>query len=172
MTKIKDTLTSILLILIVFWFVIHNVIEPKVITTPNLIYNAEKNENLKTYLAVALNAYGIRDIKIGIRYLTPKEQVLLSSPFAYTRAITQLNNGIYVISLIPTSEDETIRLIAHEIVHVKQLYDKRIVYNDTAFYWKGKNIINNIPPYKQRPWEIEALHKEDSIAEVIKDVIY
>lgn len=149
---------------------LNNVIKPKKITTPNTIYNIENNKELTKYLAVALNAYKIKGITIVIRYLTPEEINYLSSPTLFTSAVTQYKEGVYCISLIPTTEENSIRIIAHEIVHVKQLYDKRIIYNDTTFIWKGKKL-NSIPPYKERPWEIEAMTKEDSLANIINKEI-
>lgn len=172
MDKLKETLVAILVVVMITIIIIDKVIAPKEITTPNTIYNIEKNKELTNYVAVALNAYQIKGITLVIRYLSPEEQIFLSSPTGFTSAITQYKEGVYCISLINTTEENSIRLIGHEIVHVKQLYDKRIIYNDTSFIWNGKELFNEIPPYKERPWEIEALTKEDSLSEVIKEVIY
>lgn len=172
MDKLKETLIAILVVIMITIIFIDKVIEPKVITTPNTIYNVEKNKELTNIVAVALNTYQIKEITIIIRYLTLQEQINLATPTGFTSAITQYQKGVYCISLIETSEENTIRLIGHEIVHVKQLYDKRIIYNDTSFIWNGKELINEIPPYKERPWEIEAITKEDSLSKVIKEVIY
>lgn len=168
--NLSERLSSILMVIMVAMLLLNNVSKPKEITTPNIIYNVERNKELTKYLAVALNAYQIKNITIVIRYLSAEEFIFLSTPTGFTSAVTQYKDGVYCISLIPTSKENSIRLIAHEIVHVKQLYDKRIVYTDTSFAWKGKQL-KEIPPYNERPWEIEAIIKEDSLTKIINDEI-
>jgi hypothetical protein len=169
MDKLKETLVAILLVVMTSIIILDKVIAPKEITTPNTIYNIEKDKELTKYVAVALNAYQIKGITLVIRYLSLEEQIYLSTATGFTSAVTQYKEGVYCISLIPTTPENSIRLIGHEIVHVKQLYDKRIIYSDTSFIWNGKELIKEIPPYKERPWEIEALTKEDSLSEIIKE---
>jgi hypothetical protein len=171
LNEITESIKGIIMIVMVAFALLNNIINPKEITTPNTIYNVETNKELTKYLAVALNTYDIKKIIIVIRYLTPEEFIYLSTPLGVTKAITQYKEGVYCISLVPTSPEESIRLIAHEIVHVKQLYDKRIIYSDTSFIWKGKEMYSAIPIYDERPWEIEAMTKEDSITNIIKDEI-
>lgn len=172
MDNLKENLVGMLVFVLTLCVLTHNLFEPKEITTPNTIYNIEKDKELTKYVAVALNAYQIKGIKLVIRYLTIQEQIYLATPTGFTSAVTQYKNGVYCISLIKTTPENSINLIGHEITHVKQLYDKRIIYSDTSFIWNGKELYNEIPPYKERPWEIEALTKEDSLSEVIKEVIY
>lgn len=170
LNEVINSIKGIIMIVMIVSALLMNVIKQQQITTPNTIYNIERNKELTKYLAVALNAYEIKNITIVIRYLTPEEFIYLSTPLGVTKAITQYKEGVYCISLVPTSPEESIRLIAHEIVHVKQLYDKRIIYTDTSFIWKGKQL-NEIPIYDERPWEIEAMTKEDSITKIIIEKI-
>ena len=51
-------------------------------------------------------------------------------------------------------EEEIIRTLAHEMVHVKQLVYHET--NDELSVWKGKRVNSDLLDYWHHPWEIEA----------------
>jgi hypothetical protein len=53
-------------------------------------------------------------------------------------------------------QEETLRTIAHEMVHLKQYCKKEL--NEQMNVWCGVTVNPDIIPYDERPWEIEA-HK-------------
>lgn len=57
------------------------------------------------------------------------------------------------------SEDEKLRTIAHEMIHVKQ-YVKREL-NEEMNRWKGNKVNAEKIPYHEQPWEVEAHHLGD-----------
>ena len=63
----------------------------------------------------------------------------------------------FEITLRPNVEDLRIAL-AHELIHVKQYLDGRLVETDLGMFWEGKFIDNTKVIYSELPWEKEA-HK-------------
>ena len=51
------------------------------------------------------------------------------------------------------TEDEIIRTLAHEMVHVKQYVYGGL--DEEGMKWCGKNLTRDLP-YHEQPWEIEA----------------
>lgn len=52
------------------------------------------------------------------------------------------------------SENELLKTLAHELVHVKQYIYKEL--NDDLGLWHGKRVDPDKIPYHEQPWEIEA----------------
>jgi len=138
--------------------------------TPNQVFNLGTQRDLDTILVAGLNALEIKGIQIAIRYVTERDKVIAKAP--KLAGFTYAEGNKYLVSIIPTTREHSIRIIAHELQHVKQLYDKRVMVNETQLIWLGEDFSNKIPPYKDRPWEIEAYHKEDSIISLMKKKLY
>jgi hypothetical protein len=58
-------------------------------------------------------------------------------------------------------QEETLRTIAHEMVHLKQYCKKEL--NEQMNTWCGVTVNPDLIPYDQRPWEIEAHKIGDSL---------
>lgn len=58
--------------------------------------------------------------------------------------------------------DEILSTLAHEFVHVKQWRTGELLYRwrPVCVKWKGKTYFENITPYDDLPWEIEAHNLE------------
>lgn len=64
-------------------------------------------------------------------------------------------DGEFTINIRP--ELENLRTaIAHELIHVKQYLDGRLVDTDLGQFWEGKFIDTNRVRYIDLPWEKEA----------------
>lgn len=143
--------------------------------TPNIIYNMQVDKAIDTILVVGLRAYDLKDTKIFVRYITPEQRQAFSQQGMTLNAYTLGGKeNSYLITLIKTDTDQTISLIAHELAHVKQLADKRIIIDETQLKitWLGKDISKNIPAYNDRPWEIEAFKKEAEMSAIMKKILY
>ena len=57
---------------------------------------------------------------------------------------------------------DLLRLIAHEMTHVKQLVngDLKFDFENGKILWKGKDFDVDKTPYRKRPFEIEAFKEE------------
>jgi hypothetical protein len=62
-------------------------------------------------------------------------------------------------------------ILSHELIHVKQLYTNELDYSIKLgeAYWKGDTVKFKDINYKDRPWEIEAFAKADSVSNLIRD---
>jgi len=65
-------------------------------------------------------------------------------------------------------EKETIKTIAHEMVHVKQY--AYLELNESMTMWQGKYIDINKIKYSNFPWEIEAFHLSNILMENYNEV--
>lgn len=135
----------------------------------NTIYNIDADPMLDTTVAVGLQIYQIDNIHIGIRYTSDHKPIKAGN---YQLEAYTVNEGnLYLITLIETDRKKSIELIAHELTHVRQLYDKRIIVDGDDIIWKGK-LINPMPEYMKRPWEIEAFQYELDLAQRIENALY
>lgn len=51
-------------------------------------------------------------------------------------------------------EEEIIKTLAHEMVHVRQYVRSEL--NEEMTYWRGRKVNSDEIPYSEQPWEIEA----------------
>lgn len=129
----------------------------------NITHDVGADKTLDTILHVALKYYDLKGLDIGIRYITSENTQVDQKRNLSGYTISDSNN--YLITMIPTSKIESIRIIAHEVTHIKQLYNKEIVLTSDKFIWMNKEM--NEIPYDKRPWEIEAFGNETIIEEYI-----
>lgn len=63
----------------------------------------------------------------------------------------------FVIEIYRNTEDEMLKTLAHEMVHVLQY--ARGELNEEMTYWRGRKVNSDEIPYFEQPWEIEAESK-------------
>jgi hypothetical protein len=80
---------------------------------------------------------------------------------------------VYTISIYgkSMSRKHFWQILAHELIHVKQLHSGRFDYLEELgeIYWEGDTLTFKDTNYDDRPWEIEAFSKSDSVANVIRN---
>jgi hypothetical protein len=66
---------------------------------------------------------------------------------------------------------EFVHAIAHEMVHVRQIASGHLSQNHgKRIKWRGKFYqVSKLPPYLQRPWELEALQYEALLVRMYED---
>jgi hypothetical protein len=67
-------------------------------------------------------------------------------------------------------QEETLRTIAHEMVHLKQYSRKEL--NESMTKWRGVTVNSSIIPYFDQPWEIEAHEIGDVLYEQFMEKTY
>lgn len=171
MSKDKNNLFLFIGLSLIISLLTYKIIKEKSLTTykaieltsTNKIYNLGTDKMLDTMLVVGLRAYEIKNIEIGIRYLT-NETKLKSLLTGYVNS----EGNLYLLTIKKTNKEESFRIMAHELTHIKQLYDERVSLKNDTVIWLGQKIIN-LPEYNKRPWEIEAYQKEDSLINILKN---
>lgn len=63
----------------------------------------------------------------------------------------------FVIEIYQDNEEEMLKTLAHEMVHVLQY--ARGELNEEMTYWRGRKVNSDAIPYHEQPWEIEAESK-------------
>lgn len=140
------------------------------------IYNiTHKNSYIDTILYIGLNHLKIRDVVIVVKPLTDDIKLRFSQDIelkAYVR-----NSGkqyqLYIDGDLNRSE--SIEILSHELIHIKQYNDGRLIVGEQDIYW-GNEIIKIEDlykiPYFNRLWEIEAFSEQEELTEKIKQTIY
>ena len=70
------------------------------------------------------------------------------------------------------NREESITIISHELIHLKQYLTKELVYSNGIVYWYKKELTLNDIGYGDRPWETDAFKKEPELSNKIKSAIY
>lgn len=60
--------------------------------------------------------------------------------------------------------ERLVEVIAHEMMHVKQILKGELVYKGKKIYWKNKLVNHKKISYYEHPWEIDAWSKEKILA--------
>ena len=129
----------------------------------NTTHDIGADKTLDTILHVALKYYDLKGLDVGIRYINSKNTPIKEQK--NLNGYTNSDGNNYLITIISTTKKNSIRIIAHEVTHIKQLYNKEIVLTKDKFLWMNKEM--NEIPYDKRPWEIEAFKNEPIIEEYI-----
>jgi hypothetical protein len=88
----------------------------------------------------------LKDITITIRELKDNwgDIVQLRGGCSYT---IRIDNALRI--------DNMLRVLAHEMIHLKQFVYGELSFKSRYTYWRGKRLPNNIS-YEKSPWEREA----------------
>lgn len=91
-------------------------------------------------------------------YIEFKKLITFDSP--RKGCTTPFGNGIYHIQIDnhTLTEDEQTETIIHELVHVLQLKDRRLVLDGTSYWWGDTRYSREFirQAHDTLPWEIEA----------------
>lgn len=133
--------------------------------------------NISRLAEVVIKVLGV-SAEVYIRPLKMKTHNAIGYTEKYGNKYTNDRDGKYVIYIdagaLKADElsDPVISLLIHEIWHVKQMEDGRLMNNDvyTVAVWEGVHFPMTIP-HDKRPWEIEARMMEEKYFSHIKELI-
>lgn len=77
----------------------------------------------------------------------------------------------YLIRIKNFSRMQSIEILSHELIHLKQMNTLKLGDNGKFIIWNNK-VYENIPDYFDRPWEIEAFNQQDDLKNKIKNHLY
>jgi predicted metallopeptidase len=144
------------------------------IETTNLIANRTDRNYLDSIVYVGLNEMNLDSVAITIRQISPEVQAMFDSNSQLKAHIIGKENQ-YIIFVDDMSRDEAIKVLSHELIHLKQYYTKKLILEKDKVIWDGKEIyqseINEIE-YKQRPWEAEAFAGQRGLENKIREILY
>jgi hypothetical protein len=121
-----------------------------------------------------MNKLGINGTYIIIRPLTEETKKQFSSEMELKAHIKGLGKQ-YVIWVDDMGRYETITVLSHELIHLRQYYNGKLVVSNEFIKWDNQvisvNELSNID-YNARPWEIEAFQEQRYLDIDIRKVLY
>lgn len=136
----------------------------------NQIVNTLMPSFYDTILSVGLDVMNLESNLVVVNPISneSKESFGGSSLKAHVR----YHNGVYYLFIDKLNRLESILVIAHEIIHIKQYSSSDLIYEDGILIWKGEEMDINSINYEERPWEMEAFFNESKLFSSIYDKLY
>ena len=144
------------------------------IQTTNMVSNRTDTDYLDSIVYVGLNEMNLDSIAITIRQISPEVQAMFDSESQLKAHIIGKENQ-YIIFVDEMSRDEAIKVLSHELIHLKQYYTKKLILEKDKVYWDGEEMYQseiNEMEYKRRPWEAEAFAGQRGLENKIREILY
>jgi predicted metallopeptidase len=144
------------------------------IQTTNMVSNRTDTDYLDSIVYVGLNEMNLDSIAITIRQISPEVQAMFDSESQLKAHIIGKENQ-YIIFVDEMSRDEAIKVLSHELIHLKQYYTKKLILEKDKVYWDGEEIYQreiNETEYQRRPWEAEAFAGQRGLENKIREILY
>lgn len=139
--------------------------------TFNLVFNNTEHEYIDTILNVGLTELNLKNIVVTVIPLNENTKRSFQSN-GELKAHIREQDGYYYIWIDELNRYENIEVLSHELIHLKQYYDKRLVLDGNTPIWLGKEYSLESVPYESRPWEIEAFSNEKELKNKIEKVLF
>lgn len=167
-------ISIVLLLILLLFFVIKNTskieyFKPIKISYNNEVMNGVNPSFYDTILYVGLDKLGIQNQKIIINKLPQNAQSSFDGELV---AHIRYHDNIFFLFVNELSRTEAIKVLSHEMIHIKQYLSRDIVYENGVVTWKGEEIDLSRVEYDRRPWEIEAFRDETEIKNHIEKTLW
>ena len=144
------------------------------IQTTNIVANGTDRDYLDSIVYVGLNELNLDSVAITIRQISPDVQAMFDSELQLKAHIIGKGNQ-YIIFVDEMGRDEAIKVLSHELIHLKQYYTKKLILEKDKVYWDGEEIYQreiNETEYQRRPWEAEAFAGQRGLENKIREILY
>ena len=138
----------------------------------NYIGNNVNKPYIDTILNVGLSILNLKNVTIFVSPLSENTKLMFASEGGELKAHIREYNGNYYIFIDDVDRLESIEILSHELVHLKQYHDGRLMLKDKTPIWLGEEFPLTLVSYDNRPWEIEAYMVDDVLESKIKNVLY
>ena len=144
------------------------------IETTNMVANRTEDNYLDSVVYVGLNELGMDSIAVTIRPITDEVKQQFDSEGTLKAHI--LGRGRqYIIFLDDMGRDESIKVLSHELIHLRQYVTQKLILHKNEVIWDGKVISGyevSESKYADRPWEIEAFAEQRQLESKIRNILY
>jgi len=144
------------------------------IQTTNMVANRTEDNYLDSVVYVGLNELGMDSIAVTIRPITDEVKQQFDSEGTLKAHI--LGRGRqYIIFLDDMGRDESIKVLSHELIHLRQYVTQKLILHKNEVIWDGKVISGyevSESKYNDRPWEIEAFAEQRQLESKIRNILY
>jgi len=164
-------LISVLIIYLVFVYEEEDIPFNKIeFTEGNRILNRTTPEYMDTIVLAGLSELNIKNRIVVLKHMDPKD---MGDDLELKAYIVEIGET-YVINITDMPRSRAIRVIAHELIHLEQYLEDRILITKDGLTWDNVSQynINRLPEYNNRPWEMEAFRGEINLANKIKEKLY
>lgn len=127
---------------------------------------------IDTILYIGMDSLELKDVSVIIRpfnKITIPDEIL--SKGTKYKALISGENNIYILNILPCSRQDAIRLIAHELIHLKQFVSGRLLFCKDYTFWRGRKVEQK-QYYEDRPWEQEAFAEQPYLIRKINATLY
>jgi hypothetical protein len=144
------------------------------IETTNMVANRTEDNYLDSVVYVGLDELGMDSIAVTIRPITDEVKQQFDSEGTLKAHI--LGRGRqYIIFLDDMGRDESIKVLSHELIHLRQYVTQKLILHKNEVIWDGKVISGyevSESKYNDRPWEIEAFAEQRQLESKIRNILY
>lgn len=134
----------------------------------NFVYNGTGKQYLEDAVHIGLDHLDIQGVTVAIKIGVPARGYENDS--VELKGFIIQENGGYLIALYDLKFSNAIRILAHELAHLKQYQSQELIKVGDKLIYQGKIYnVNNLPPYQFRPWEQDAFERMDAIELAILD---
>lgn len=144
------------------------------IETTNMVANRTEDNYLDSVVYVGLDELGMDSIAVTIRPITDEVKQRFDSEGTLKAHI--LGRGKqYIIFLDDMSRDESIKVLSHELIHLRQYVTQKLILHKNEVIWDGEVISEHKVSeleYDKRPWEMEAFAEQRRLENKIRNILY
>ena len=144
------------------------------IETTNMVANRTEDNYLDSVVYVGLNELGMDSLAVTIRPITDEVKQQFDSEGTLKAHILGRDRQ-YIIFLDDMGRDESIKVLSHELIHLRQYVTKKLVLHKNEVVWDGEIIseyrVSELK-YDDRPWEIEAFVEQRQLENKIRNILY
>ena len=145
--------------------------------TTNIVYNRTDREFYDEVVQVGLRELGIDSVIVSIRQITQeaKDNFDIDTELRAHILPNVSRGNNYVIWIADMGRYESIVVLSHELIHLKQYQNKEIIIEEDGVIWKGiKFTYEDISyiEYRTRPWERDAFNRDKQLRFKMQDILY
>jgi hypothetical protein len=137
----------------------------------NTVYNITKKPYLDTIVKTALDIENVKGVTVVIQVLTNLKQESLGRELEIKASIYG-EGSTYILRMNDNVDKrEAILVVAHEIIHLRQYYSKKLAISQGYVFWDGVIVDHKNINYEERPWEMEAFSKQEGLKNKIEKIL-
>lgn len=176
MKKTSLLIISVIFIVVTIFIVLKSSISEKPFANvefenENYVTNTTDEKFMDTIVRVGLDVLDIEGLQVAILPLDSEMKEALGSDIQL-QAYVKKQNSRFLIYIENLDRKSAIDVISHELIHIKQYLENRIVVTGGWVLWGNQEYNAEYFPYSERPWEIEAFALQDGLKNLIVKKLY
>lgn len=137
----------------------------------NIVFNQTNKTYYDTILYVGLKELEIEGVVVTVRELSEGAKENFRQQGGDLLAHLRELDGDYYLFISDIDKSDAIKVLSHELIHLKQYYTKEILYANNIIYWKDQKYDLNTISYDDRPWETDAFNKQTELSNKISNIL-